>query len=120
MTVGSGKTTSPASNEWLPHVAMSLSAAGNAIGNALAIPVGQDLSIFTTVNSGQGCQLPLSGVSLGETYQVANHGSNALLVYPSSNTAKMGTASAGAGYSLAAGKSAYFTSVGLGSWTTCP
>ncbi len=119
MTLGRKVSTAPAGNEWLPNPANGLTATGNSQGTALAIPSGQDLSIFTTVAASTGCQLPSAGVAIGEEYVVANHGANALSVYPP-NGSKMGTASANAAYSLTAGKTGYFVAVGGGNWTTNP
>lgn len=108
----------PRGNEWLPTVKAALSAAGSTQGTATAIPLGQDLSIFATVGSGQGCILP-SGISVGEEYQVANHGANALAVYPPAG-GTMGNASANTAYSLAAGKTGYFSCVGVNAFTVNP
>jgi hypothetical protein len=94
----------------IPEVANTLSVAGSTQRTATAIPVGQDLSIFTSVSSGQGCSLPGVGVSVAETYSVANHGSNALLIYPASG-GMIGTLGTNTGYSLAAGHEAHFTRV---------
>jgi hypothetical protein len=108
----------PAGNEWMPTPAINLAAAGSTKADATVIPLGQDFSIFTTVSSGQGCILP-KGVGLGEEYVVANHGSNALLVYPPSGK-KMGTAAGDAAYSLTAGKTGYFLGVGQDNFTVNP
>lgn len=109
----------PEGNEWVVVPVSGLSGAGSVSTDALAIPAGQDMSVFTTVASGTGARLPASGVSKGEEYVVSNHGANALLVYPPAG-GKMGTASTDAGYSLAAGKTGYFLSVGLLQFTVNP
>lgn len=117
---GMSVNRAPAGNEWLPTSGNNMSAAGSTQANGTAIPLGQDLSIFTTVGSGQGTVLPGAGVGVGEEYVVANHGVNALLVYANSASGKMGTGGGGAGYSLTAGKTGYFVYVGLGNWTVNP
>jgi hypothetical protein len=106
---------------WLPNPANNLAAAGSSQSTAAAIPAGQDLSIFTSVSSGQGCSLPGVGVCVAETYAVANHGANTLLVYPVLG-GQIGTLGANVGYSLSAGHEAHFTCVaGVGkAWTCCP
>lgn len=116
---GMNNTQAPKGNEWLPSVAQNLTAAGSTQGTATVIPSGQDESIFTTVAASTGCILPGVGVGVGEEYVVANHGANALAVYPATG-GKMGTAATNAAYSLAAGKTGYFTYVGQGQWTVNP
>lgn len=116
---GNPVSTAPKGSEWLPNVVASLVAAGTTQANGYVIPSGQDSSIFATVASGTGCVLPPSGVSVGEDYEVANHGANALLVYPALG-GKIGTLATNAGYSLAAGKLAWFRYVGTQQWTACP
>lgn len=117
-----GMTTqrSPSGNEWLPTVAQGLTGAGTTIADALVIPTGQDFSIVTTTGSGTGVKLPSTGVSVGEEYVVANHGANALAVYPGLSTGKMGKATAGTAYSLASGTTGYFTYCGSQQWTVNP
>lgn len=110
---------SPKGNEWMPNVVQNLTATGSTQGTALAIPAGQDMSIFVTVAASTGAVLPATGVSVGEEYQIANHGANALSVYPPLGGA-MGTAGTNAAYSLAAGKTGLFTYVGNLHWTTNP
>ena len=109
---GMSNTQAPKGGEWLPNVVTGLVGAGSSQGTALAIPSGQDESVFITVAASTGCIMPSSGVSLGEEYVVANHGANALSVYPATG-GKMGTASTNGAYSLAAGKTGYFTYVGV-------
>ena len=116
---GNPVSTAPRGSEWLPNVVAGLTALGTTQSNAFAIPSGQDSSIFGTVASGTGCALPGSGVGVGEDYEVANHGTNALLVYPALG-GNIGTLGANAGYSLAAGKLAWFRYVGTKQWTACP
>jgi hypothetical protein len=110
-----GVTGSP----WIDRPVGNLTAAGSNQGTAYVIPSGQALSVFTTVSASTGCILPASGVTFGEEYEVANHGTNALLVYPPVG-GKMGNASANTAYSLAAGKTGYFLCVSLLQWTTNP
>jgi hypothetical protein len=119
MTLKQKSSACPVGNEWLPVIKGALTAAGNSQGTALVIPSGQDLSVFTTVAASTGAILPASGVSPGEEYVIANHGANALSVYPAVG-GTMGTASANAAYSLAAGKTGYFLYVGSLAWTTNP
>lgn len=116
---GMANSQAPKGNEWLPTVVNNLTAAGSTQGGATAIPPGQDESIFTTVASSTGCSLPGSGLGIGEEYVIANHGANALSVYPATG-GYVGTAAQNAAYSLAAGKTGYFTYVGSGHWTANP
>lgn len=109
----------PKGNEWMPAISRSLTATGSTQGTALAIVAGMDLSIFTTVALNTGAIMPAAGISPGEEYQIANHGANALSVYPALG-GTMGTAATNAAYSLAAGKTGLFTYVGAGAWTTNP
>jgi hypothetical protein len=103
-------------NAWLPKVVTNLTATGSTQGTALAIPLGQDSSIFTTVAASTGALLPGGpGVGIGEEYSVANHGANALLVYPAVG-GKIGTLATNAGYSLPAGNGITFQFVGGGQW----
>lgn len=116
---GQSVSTAPKGNEWLPNVVGNLTALGTNQATAYQIPAGQDSSIFTNVASGTGAGLPPSGISLGENYEAANHGANALLIYPASG-GQIGTLGANAGYSIAAGKLAWFRYVGNKQWTACP
>jgi hypothetical protein len=75
--------------------------------------------MFNTVSRGQGAILPAAGVSFGEEYAVANHGSNALLIYPPMG-GTIGGGAVNAAYSLAAGKTGRFRDVALLSWTAGP
>lgn len=119
--LGQSVSTAPQGNDWLAHASPNLTATGTNQGTALVIPAGQDLSIVTTAASGTGVQLPGAGVSRPEVYVVANHGANALLVYPPTG-GQIGTLGANVGYSLAAGKTGYYTCIAsLGKqWTACP
>lgn len=119
MTLGASVPQGPSNNAWIVKPVNNLTAAGTTQGNAYVIPSGQDGSIFTTVGSGTGAILPANGVGIGEEYVIANHGVNALAVYPPSG-GKMGTASANTAYSLSAGKTGYFMFVGQLQWTTNP
>ena len=76
------------------------------------------MSVFTTVAASTGCILPAVAVSLGEEYEIANHGANPLLVYAPTG-GKMGTAATNTAFA-AAGKTGYFLYVGLLQWTTNP
>lgn len=116
---GNPVSTAPKGSEWLPNVVGSLTALGTTQGTAYAIPTSQDSSIFSTVAASSGAILPATGVSLGEDYEVANHGANALLIYPAVG-GQIGTLGVNAGYSLAAGKLGWFRYVGSKQWTACP
>jgi hypothetical protein len=119
MTLGVKVSQAPKGNEWLVNMVNNLTALGSSQGTAYVIPAGQDGSIFTTVAASTGAILPGAGVAVGEEYVIANHGANALSVYPQTG-GKMGTASANSAYSLAAGKTGYFMCVGQGNWTVNP
>lgn len=113
-------TTAPKGSEWLATPGNNLTALGSSQGTALTIPLGQDLTILTTVAAGTGVMLPGPyGLTVGEEYAVANHGTNALLVYPAVS-GFVGNAAQNAGYSLAAGKTGYFVYVGINKWTANP
>lgn len=118
MTLVNPLQTGVSGSPWIDKPVVNLTAAGTTQGNAYVIPAGQSLSVFATVASGTGCILPTS-VGAGEEYEVANHGVNALLVYPPVG-GKMGNASTNTGYSLAAGKTGYFLCVGILQFTVNP
>lgn len=118
MALGTSFPT-PHGNEWLVRVVNNLTALGTNQATAFIIPMTQDGSIFTTVGSGTGALLPANGVGLGEEYVIANHGVNALLVYPPSG-GKVGNGSTNAAYSLGAGKTGYFMYVGQLNYTANP
>src|SRR6185312_2627363 len=61
----------------------------------------------TTTASGTGVVLPAIAEP-SDCYFVANNGANTLLVYPGSSSGTISRGSAGAGFSVASGKSAYF------------
>jgi hypothetical protein len=112
--LSTGVTGSP----WLPQANQNVAAAGTTLATATAVPSGQDASIVTSGTG--GVALPSTGVSFGEEYLVANHTGSAINVYPGTTAGKVGTASAGAAYSLAAGKTGYFVYVGPNQWTANP
>jgi hypothetical protein len=58
-------------------------------------------------------------VSIGEEYSVANHGANALEVYPASGQ-YIGTLAVNTAYSVSAGKFALFRYIAPGHWASCP
>lgn len=112
-------STAPKGNEWLWNGnASGATAAGNSQGTAYAIPLGQDLTVFSTVGSSTGAVLP-AGIAFNEEYAIANHGANSLSIYPPPG-GKIGTLSTNAAYSLAAGKTAYFVCVGANQFTASP
>lgn len=119
MTRAYSLPTGVSGSPWLSNTALGLTAAGSTQGTALAIPSGQDASIFTTTGSGTGAILPSAGLTRGEEYVVANHGANALLIYPATG-GTIGNASVNAGYSLASGKTGYFIYIGNQQWTANP
>jgi hypothetical protein len=119
MTLAQGNPSGPLVNAWMPSLKNNLTAAGSTQGTALAIPAGQDLSVFTTVAASTGCLLPINGVSIGEEYVIANHGVNSLSVYPSVG-GYIGAAAVNVAYACASGKAAHFIYVGLGHWTSNP
>lgn len=96
-------------------VTPSATAAGNSQGTALALP--SDFVVFTTVAASTGTILPATGpqCNLGDSFIVVNHGANTLSVYPPSG-GKIANGSANAAFSVAASKTAYFTSIGGGNF----
>lgn len=88
-------------------VATGLSAAGST--QATAAPIVEDFSVFSTVAAGQGAILPAQSDRL-DSYEVANLGANALLVYPPVG-GTINALAANAGFSVAAGKVASFKKV---------
>jgi len=111
-----GMTTqaAPKGGEWLATLKTNLGVAGAQQTTATAIPVGQDLSIFTTGTG--GCILPGLGVTPPEEYIVANHTSSAINVYPPVG-GTIGTLAQNTGYSLAAGSALRFLYLGGLAWT---
>lgn len=85
-------------------VSTALTATGSTQGTALAVP--SNINQFTTVAASTGAILPATAQPSDE-YVIMNAGANALLVYPPSG-ASIGAGAANAGFSVAAGKSAYF------------
>jgi hypothetical protein len=80
-----------------------LTATGSTIAGALTLA--GDFSLFGTVASGTGAQLPAAE---GQPIQaIYNGGSNALLVYPQAGEI-INAGSVGVAYSVAAGKSCIF------------
>ncbi len=77
---------------------IALTATGSTQADAL--PITQQLNVFTTVGSGTGALLPPSGAK--PFYVIVNSGANALSVYPS-GTEKMNNGTSGAAASVAAG-----------------
>lgn len=88
-----------------------LTATGNSQGTALALP--SDFNVFSTVAASTGAILPATGgqYQLTDTIIVVNHGASTLTVYPPTG-GTIGTGSANAGVSVAAGKTAWFLVVG--------
>jgi hypothetical protein len=112
---GYALTTGVSGSPWISQPQNNLTAAGTTQGNAYQIPTGQDFSVFGTVASGTGAILPSAGLGIGEYYSIANHGANALLIYPQVG-GKIGTLATNAGYSLAAGNAVSFCYVSNLAW----
>lgn len=90
-----------------------LTALGTNLATAYAI--GGGFAGFTTVASGTGAALPLADP--GDDVFVSNlSASQALLVYPDSALNTIQGGSAGAGFSVAANKSAVFKKVTATAW----
>ena len=95
---------------------LGLTAAGNSQGTALALT--SDFNVVTTCASSAGVILPASGpnVNITDVWSVTNYGANTLSVYPPTG-GKIANGSANAAFSVAAGKTALFWSIGSGNWT---
>ena len=91
----------------------ALTATGNSLGTALALP--SDFNIFTTVGSSTGCIMP-STASPTDEYTIVNHGANTLSVYPPTASAKIANGSAGAAFSVAATKTAFLICLDGTNW----
>lgn len=85
----------------LGYLSNTLTAAGSTQGTAL--PITTDFAVCTTVASGTGVILPANAVA-SDQYMIANHGSNALLVYPPTGGA-IANGTVNAGLSVPATKS---------------
>lgn len=82
---------------------------------ATAFQITGSFAGFTTVGSGTGAALP--SVDPGDEVFVSNlSASQALLVYPDSSSNTVQGGSAGAGFSVAANKSATFKKVTTAAW----
>lgn len=98
-------------------VSGSRTAAGSTLSTADQIP--SDFAIYTTVAASTGARLPTDAsgaVNVGDSYIVVNHGANALLVYPGTSLGKVANGVAGAGFSVAATKTATFLYIGSDNW----
>lgn len=85
-------------------LATGLKATGST--KATALQLSASVNIFGTVSSGTGAQLPpASGSPIVGVY---NGGSNTLAVYSDNATDVINALSAGAAFSVTAGKSAFF------------
>lgn len=90
-----------------------LTATGTSITDAFKI--GGSFAGFTTVPASSGAQLP--SVDPGDEVFVSNlSASQAVLIYPDSSTNTVQGGSAGAGFSVAANKSAIFKKVTATAW----
>jgi hypothetical protein len=102
--MGSG-IAAQAANNIVGTVTSAATAAGSAITDAYdMITPGVE---FTTVGSGQGCQLLACNPGDSQWVYNGNTG-NTLLVYPDSASGKINNGSTGAGFSLAVNKGALF------------
>lgn len=81
-------------------VATGLVGAGTTQADALALT--EDFSVFATVAVGSGARLPAQS-DRQDSYEVANLGANALLVYPPVG-GTINALAANAGFSVPAGK----------------
>lgn len=88
-------------------VATALTGAGTTLATGLVLK--SAVNVFGTAAAGTGAVLPLAGLS--DEVMVNNGGANALLVYPPAAAGTVGAGAAGAGFSVAAGKTAVFKCV---------
>lgn len=116
---GSGIAPS-AANNIVGTVANNLTAAGTNQATAYAMSL-DDIQVFTTVSSSTGCIFqPGTGSNAtpyqaGDSVTIANHGAQALSVYPATG-GKIANGSANAAFSVSATKTATFTSIDGTSW----
>jgi hypothetical protein len=100
---------------------LTFTATGTTQGTAAQLPT--DFTIVTTAAASSGVLLPGAVdtaatpgiVNITDVVQVANHGANAVLVYPQLG-GKISTLAANAGFSVAVGKLATFIYIGSGNW----
>ncbi len=90
----------------------NLTATGTTIADALALA--NDLNVVGTTASGTGVKLQLA--EAGDYIYVHNLGANALLVYPNTATEVINALSAGAAFSVGAGKAAIFRKLRTANW----
>lgn len=88
----------------LGAVKTGLVAAGTTIADALRLS--GDKNVIATAAAGTGVRLPPNEV--GDEFMVHNLGANAVLVYPDLATENINALGAGAGFSVAAGRAAFF------------
>lgn len=115
MTKASSDFRSPAGMAVLSRPIQNLTATGTNQATGFQIPLGQDVSIFSTVASGTAATLPTGSISSGEEYVVANHGANALLLYPPVGGSIAGL-SANTATTVPANKAAYLMYIGANTW----
>jgi len=96
-----------------PNVAVS--AAGTTQGTATLLTT--DFNKVTTAALNSGVILPATNLNQGDQYIVANHGANALAVYPPTGHS-LGTLAANAAATVAVGKFATFIYAGSSNWLT--
>lgn len=86
--------------------AYSLTAAGSTKATALALTAENNIFATVATATGLGCQLPTAEAS--PPVSIYNGGAATLAVYAYGSVEKINALSAGAAYSIAAGKSAIF------------
>lgn len=94
-----------------------LTAVGSTQGTALVLP--SDFNVISTAAASTGAILPATGYQyqVCDTIIIANHGANAITVYPPVG-GTIGTASANTGISLPAGKVGWFLIVGTNAYAS--
>lgn len=88
-------------------VSVGLTAAGDSLATALALP--SAVNVISTAAASTGARLPVG--DLGDCVTVRNNGANAVLVYPPTAAGVVNALTAGAGFSVAAGRTADFRCV---------
>ena len=107
--VAAGGVPAVAAAAIVGNVATGLVATGTTNADALAI--GAAHNDFVTVAASTGAILPAS-MGVGDVINVYNQGANALLVYPFATGQINALTATTGGFSVGAGKSAFFTRTG--------
>lgn len=103
-----------AATEVVGTVNSGLTAAGSGQITALTLPLDDNI-VFTTVGSSTGCIFGSGIYSAGDEVAIANHGANALSVYPASG-GKIANGSANAAFTINTTKTAYFVCIDGLNW----